>query len=143
MQDDVKSTPLQHAMLMGMIYGFLILFVVLLYFSTGWMLTSHVDFRLRAFILAWIAGIMIILVGLQMLKCLFHSGLNPITLSSFGFLNVAFVGMQLAVYADLVVSDVTDTPVALVVMSLLIGCIGTFLLVLWMVWAWMKARRIE
>lgn len=143
MHDDVNTTPLQHAKLMGMIYGFLILFVALLYFSAGWMLTSHIDFRLRAFMLAWIVGLMIILVGLQMLKCLFHSGLNPLTLSLFGILNVAFVVMQLAVYSDLIVSDVSDTAPALVVMSLVIGSVGTFILVLWMGWAWMKSRRNE
>jgi hypothetical protein len=137
---ETKSNALQHAKIMGLLYAVLILFMVLLMFSSAYIVLNTPDVRLRAFTLAWIASLMIGLVCLQMLKCMYHSGINPLTLSLFGFLNVVFVGLQLAVFADILVSDIADTPILMVVLFLTFAIFGTVFLTGWMIWSWMKSR---
>ncbi|MFW9954227.1 MAG: hypothetical protein ACFFD3_06715 [Candidatus Thorarchaeota archaeon] len=141
MTNHAKENAVQHAKIMAMIYVALSLFMALLYFASGWISTGTIDMRTRAFTLGFVAALMLALVGFQMLKCLFHSGLNPVTISLFGILNVLFIAMQLAVLADFTVPDSPELPITLVVFYLMLASIGIIVLILWMAWSWMKERR--
>ncbi len=138
-----KAKPIQHAKVMGMLYGVLTIFLAVLFFSTGWIASNTVDQRLRAFTMVWVVGLFTLLVCLEMIHYLFNSGMNPLGLALLGILNIAFIGLVLAVFADLIVFDIADTPIALVVVYLAISIIGTLIVILWMFWGFIRARRTE
>lgn len=127
----------------ALLYSILNIFNAIIFFSTSYLLTATSDQRLRGFTLMWISALMIAVVSIEMLRALFEAGGNPLTISLIGVLNVAFVGMQLAVYADIIVYDVIDTPLALLIIYLILAAFGVLVLVIWMTWKYIRHRKQE
>ena len=143
MRNENKATPIQLAKVLSMLYGFLCVFIAIVFFSTGWMSSNTADQRFRAFFLVWIAGMMTIPIVLELLRSLFKSGMNSLAVISIGILNIPFVAMILAVYADLIVDDIADTPILLIVIYLGFAIIGTLSVIFWMIWMFVKGRKSE
>ncbi len=136
------SVSIERAKVYALIYAILIIFNGILFFSTGYLITATADMRMRAFTLMWIGTLIIALVVVEMFRSLYDSGGNPLALSLLGILNVIFVGMQLAVYADIMVYDVADTPIALLILYLIIASVGILIMCTWMIWKYAKSRKV-
>ncbi len=143
MNNEIKATPIQHAKVLAMLYGSICIFIAIVFFSTGWMLSNTAEQRLRAFTLVWIAGLMTIPIFLELLRSLFKSGMNSLVVASMGILNIAFVSMILVVYADLIVYDIADTPILMVIIFLGLESLFMLLVAMWMAWMFWKGRSAE
>lgn len=141
MEDSERLSAMERAKVFGIIYSILNIFNVILIFSTSLLIVATADQRLRAFTLMWLSALMIAVVAVEMLRALYAAGGNPISLSILGLLNIFFVGMQLAVYADIMVYDVTDTPILLLILYLIVAAVGALIFVVWMLWKYSKERK--
>lgn len=135
------AAPIHKAMLFGILFAALNLFNAFLFYSAAWMSSMGLDERLHLFELIWTSSLLIFLVGAEMLRNLGDAGGNPLVLALVGVLNVVFIGMQLAVFADIVVPGITDIPVTLVVIYFVLASIGTIVVIGWIIRTWINSRR--
>ncbi len=141
MEDRERVSGMERAKVFGIIYSILNIFNVILIFSTSLLIVATADQRMRAFTLMWISALMISVVAVEMLRALYSSGGNPLSLSIIGILNIFFVGMQLAVYADIMVYDVADTPISLLIVYLIVAVVGVLVFIAWMIWKFSRERK--
>ncbi|MFW9920172.1 MAG: hypothetical protein ACFFED_11265 [Candidatus Thorarchaeota archaeon] len=141
MEESIRVSSIERAKVYGMIYSILNIFNVILFFSTSLLMIATPDQRLRAFTLMWLSALLIAVVAVEMLRSLYSAGANPLALSIIGAINIIFVGMQLAVYADIMVYDIMDTPMVLLIVYLILATVGVLVLILWMVMMYIKHRK--
>ncbi len=141
MENSIRAVSVERAKVYGMLYVMLNLFNVILFYATTFLIIATPDQRMRAYTLLWLSSLLIAVVAVEMLRALFVAGANPLAISFIGCINVFFVAMQLAVYADIMVFDIADTPIALLLLYLLLASIGVAIMIVWMIMKYMKARK--
>jgi hypothetical protein len=132
-------SPAETGKVLGGIYGSLILFFAVLFFLASLFAIQPGYVALRAFQLTVLIGSFIVLIGAELARVLFKSGVTIVGFLGFLVLNLFVVVMGLAVFADLVVPTVPEA-ISLVVILLLASAVWYILLCLIMLRDWRKSR---
>ena len=138
MSQDNTTSPVETGKILGSIYGSLIiLFAILLFLSTLFSaLTS--DAALRSFFLILVVGGFIVLIGAELARVLFKSGVTIVGFFGFLALNLLMVTFGLAVYVDIVVPTVMDTTIQMVLVLLLLSLAWYVVLIVLLLRDWRK-----
>ena len=138
MSQDNTTSPVETGKILGSIYGSLIiLFAILLFLSTIFSaLTS--DAALRSFFLILVVGGFIVLIGAELARVLFKSGVTIVGFFGFLALNLLMVTFGLAVYVDIVVPTVMDTTIQMVLILLLLSLAWYVVLIVLLLRDWRK-----
>ncbi|MGY5880134.1 MAG: hypothetical protein RTV31_07785 [Candidatus Thorarchaeota archaeon] len=136
MSQSESSPPTETGKILGSIYGSLIvLFAVLLFLSTIFStLTS--DAALRSFYLILVVGAFLVIIGAELAKVLFQSGVTIIGFLGFLIFNLLMVIFGLAVFVDIVVPTVMDTTILMVLLLLIGSLVWYAVLVLFSIREW-------
>ena len=138
MSQNNTTSPVETGKILGSIYGSLIiLFAILLFLST---LFSGLptDAALRSFFLILAVGGFIILIGAELARVLFKSGVTIVGFFGFLLFNLLIVLFGLAVYVDIVVPTVMDTTIQMVIFLLLASLVWYVVLVILLLRDWRK-----
>ncbi|MCK5266404.1 MAG: hypothetical protein KAR03_12415 [Candidatus Thorarchaeota archaeon] len=138
MSQNNTTSPVETGKILGSIYGSLIiLFAILLFLST---LFSGLptDAALRSFFLILAVGGFIILIGAELARVLFKSGVTIVGFFGFLSFNLLIVLFGLAVYVDIVVPTVMDTTIQMVIFLLLASLVWYVVLVILLLRDWRK-----
>ena len=108
-----------------------LLFMASIYF--GGLLT---DFQVRAFMVFWLVGLMMALVGAELARNLYKSGMSFFTFIAFLLVNFVLVLMLMVVFADMLSTEAASTAVGMVVIYMIVGAISYLVLLLWMLKEW-------
>ena len=138
MSQNNTTSPVETGKILGSIYGSLIiLFAILLFLST---LFSGLptDAALRSFFLILAVGGFIILIGAELARVLFKSGVTIVGFFGFLSFNLLIVLFGLAVYVDIVVPTVMDTTIQMVIFLLLASLLWYVVLVILSLRDWRK-----
>ena len=112
--------PTETGKILGSIYGSLvILFAVLLFLSTIFSSLDN-DPALRSFYLILVVGAFLVIMGAELAKVLFKSGVTIVGFLGFLAFNLLLVTFGLAVFVDIVVPTIMDVTIQMV-LYLLIG----------------------
>lgn len=138
MSQDNTTSPVETGKILGSIYGSLIiLFAILLFLSTLFSaLTS--DAALRSFFLILVVGGFIVLIGAELARVLFKSGVTIVGFFGFLALNLLMVTFGLAVYVDIVIPTVMDTTIQMVLVLLLLSLAWYVVLIVLLLRDWRK-----
>ena len=138
MSQDNTTSPVETGKILGSIYGSLIiLFAILLFLSTIFSsLTS--DAALRSFFLILVVGGFIVLIGAELARVLFKSGVTLVGFFGFLALNLLMVTFGLSVYVDIVVPTVMDTTIQMVLILLLLSLAWYVVLIVLLLRDWRK-----
>jgi len=117
----------------------IIIFAVLFFLSTVFS-SLATDAALRSFFLFLIVGGFIILIGAELARVLFKSGVTIVGFFGFLALNLLMVVFGLAVFVDIVVPTVMDTTIQMVIYLLLASVAWYAILILWMAMEWRKKK---
>lgn len=140
MTQSENTNPVETGKVLGSIYGSLIIFfAVLLFLSTFFSSLPSVA-AFRSFQLIWLVGGFIVLIGAELGRVLFKSGVTIIGFIGFLVLNLFMIVMGLAVFADMVVPTAIDLPIQLVVYLLLASAAWYIILVLLALRDWRKSN---
>ena len=140
MTQSENTNPVETGKVLGSIYGSLIIFfAVLLFLSTFFSSLPSVA-AFRSFQLIWLVGGFIVLIGAELGRVLFKSGVTIIGFIGFLVLNLFMIVMGLAVFADMVVPSAIDLPIQLVVYLLLASAAWYIILVLLALRDWRKSN---
>jgi hypothetical protein len=125
-----NSPPTETGKILGSIYGSLIiLFAILLFLST--IFTSlPTDAALRSFYLILVVGTFVVIMGAELARVLFKSGITIVGFLGFLIFNLLMVAFGLAVFVDIVVPTVMDTTIQMVVYLLLGSIVWYIVLIL-------------
>lgn len=135
-----NTNPVEAGKVLGSIYGSLIIFFAVLYFLSTFFSSLPSDAAFRSFQLTWLVGGFIVLIGAELGRVLFKSGVTIVGFLGFLVLNLFMIVIGLAVFADLVVPSAIDYPIQLVVYLLLASAVWYIILVLWTLRDWWKSR---
>ena len=138
MSQNNTTSPVETGKILGSIYGSLIiLFAILLFLST---LFSGLpsDAVMRSFFLILAVGGFIILIGAELARVLFKSGVTIVGFFGFLSFNLLIVLFGLAVYVDIVVPTVMDTTIQMVIFLLLASLVWYVVLVILSLRDWKK-----
>lgn len=138
MSQNNTTSPVETGKILGSIYGSLIiLFAILLFLST---LFSGLpsDAAMRSFFLILAVGGFIILIGAELARVLFKSGVTIVGFFGFLSFNMLLVLFGLAVYVDIVVPTVMDTTIQMVIFLLLASLVWYVVLVILLLRDWRK-----
>ncbi|TFG32411.1 hypothetical protein EU528_03630 [Candidatus Thorarchaeota archaeon] len=140
MSQSESSPPTETGKILGSIYGSLIiLFAVLLFLST--IFTSlTTDAAMRSFYLIFVVGAFLILIGAELAKILFKSGVTIIGFLGFLVFNLLMIIFGLAVFVDIVVPTVMDTTIQMVLLLLVGSLIWYVILVLISLREWKQKK---
>jgi len=138
LSQDNTTSPVETGKILGSIYGSLIiLFAILLFLSTIFSaLTS--DAALRSFFLILVVGGFIVLIGAELARVLFKSGVTIVGFFGFLALNLLMVTFGLSVYVDIVVPTVMDTTIQMVLILLLLSLAWYVVLIVLLLRDWRK-----
>ena len=126
--------------ILGSIYGSLIiLFAVLLFLSTIFS-TLPTYAALRSFQLILIVGAFLVIMGAELAKVLFKSGITIVGFLGFLIFNLFMVALGLAVFVDMVVPTVMDVTIQMVVYLLIGSLIWYVVLILILLREWKQSR---
>jgi hypothetical protein len=95
---------------------------------------------MRSFFLILIVGGFIVLIGAELARVLFKSGITIVGFFGLLVLNLLMVIFGLAVFGDIVVPTVTDTAIQMVIYLLLASVAWYAILIIWMIWGWRKKK---
>jgi len=113
------TSPVETGKILGSIYGSLIiLFSVLLFLSTLFS-TLTADAALHTFFFILVVGGFIIIIGAELARVLFKSGVTVVGFFGFLALNLLMIAFGLAVFVDIVVPTVTDLTIQMVIYLIL------------------------
>ncbi|MFX1560094.1 MAG: hypothetical protein ACFFBL_05875 [Promethearchaeota archaeon] len=135
-----NTNPVEAGKVLGSIYGSLIIFFAVLFFLSTFFSSLPNDAAFRSFQLTWLVGGFIVLIGAELGRVLFKSGVTIVGFLGFLVLNLFMIVIGLAVFADLVVPTAIDYPILLVVSLLLASAVWYIILVLWTLRDWWKSR---
>ena len=135
-----NTNPVEAGKVLGSIYGSLIIFFAVLFFLSTFFSSLPSDAAFRSFQLTWLVGGFIVLIGAELGRVLFKSGVTIVGFLGFLVLNLFMIVIGLAVFADLVVPTTIDYPILLVVYLLLAAAVWYIILVLWTLRDWWKSR---
>lgn len=134
------TKPVETGKVLGSIYGSLIIFFAVLFFLSSFFSSLPSDAAMRSFLLTWIVGGFIVLIGAELGRVLFKSGVTIVGFLGFLVLNLFMIVMGLAVFADMVVPTASDFSIQLVVCLLLASAAWYVILVLFTLRDWRKSR---
>lgn len=138
MSQNNTTSPVETGKILGSIYGSLvILFAILLFLSTLFSVLPT-DAALRSFFLILAVGGFIILIGAELARVLFKSGVTIVGFFGFLLFNLLIVLFGLAVYVDIVVPTVMDTTIQMVIFLLLASLLWYVVLVILLLRDWRK-----
>ncbi len=138
MSQNNTTSPVETGKILGSIYGFLIiLFAILLFLSTLFSALPS-DAALRSFFLILVVGGFIVLIGAELARVLFKSGVTIVGFFGFLALNLLMVTFGLAVYVDIVVPTVMDTTIQMVLFLLLASVVWYVVLIVLLLRDWRK-----
>ncbi len=138
MSQNNATSPVETGKILGSIYGSLvILFAILLFLSTLFSVLPS-DAALRSFFLILSVGGFIILIGAELARVLFKSGVTIVGFFGFLLFNLLIVLFGLAVYVDIVVPTVMDTTIQMVIFLLLASLLWYVVLVILSLRDWRK-----
>jgi hypothetical protein len=135
-----NEKPVEAGKVLGSIYGSLIIFFSILLFLSTFFSSLPNDAAFRSFQLIWLVGGFIVLIGAELGRVLFKSGVTIVGFLGFLVLNLFMIVIGLAVFADLVVPTAIDYPILLVVYLLITSAVWYIILVLWTLRDWWKSR---
>ncbi len=135
-----NSSPTETGKVLGSIYGSLIIIFAVLFFLSTVFSSLATDAALRSFFLFLIVGGFIILIGAELARVLFKSGVTIVGFFGFLALNLLMVVFGLAVFVDIVVPTVMDTTIQMVIYLLLASVAWYAILILWMAMEWRKKK---
>ena len=135
-----KAEPVETGKVLGSIYGSLIIFFAVLFFLSTFFSSLPTGAAIRSFQLMWLVGGFLVLIGAELSRVLFKSGVTIVGYLGFLVLNLFMVVIGLAVFADLVVPTAIEFPIQLVVYLLIASVIWYIILVLLSVLDWRKSR---
>ncbi|TFG33305.1 hypothetical protein EU527_08375, partial [Candidatus Thorarchaeota archaeon] len=109
MSQKESTNPVEIAKVLGAIYGSLVILLsVLLFLSVPYFTLLPTYAVLTPFILMWLVGGTIVLIGAELAWQLKKSGMTIIGFFVFLLLNLLIVVMTLAVFADIVTPTIAD-----------------------------------
>ncbi len=130
--------PTETGKILGSIYGSLvILFAILLFLSTFFSVLPT-DAALRSFFLILSVGGLIILIGAELARVLFKSGVTVVGFFGFLAFNLLIVTFGLAVFVDIVIPTAMDTTIQMVILLLLASLVWYAVLVILLFRDWKK-----
>ena len=140
MPQSESVSPTETGKILGSIYGTLIiLFAVLLFLSTIFTTLPN-DPALRSFYLILVVGAFLVLMGAELARVLFRSGVTIVGFLGVLAFNLLMVTFGLAVFVDIVVPTVMDATIQMVV-YLLIGSLAWYaVLVLFSLREWKQKK---
>ena len=122
MSQSENIPPTETGKILGSIYGSLIILFAILFFLSTIFTTLPSDAALRSFQLTLVVGAFIVIMGAELARVLFRSGVTIVGFLGFLIFNLLMVALGLAVFVDIVVPTVMDVTIQMVV-YLLIGSI--------------------
>lgn len=136
-QSDTVS-PVETGKILGSIYGSLIiLFAILLFLSTIFSILPT-DAALRSFFLILAVGGFVILIGAELARVLFKSGVTIVGFFGFLAFNLLLVTFGLAVFVDIVIPTAMDTTIQMVILLLLASLVWYIVLIVLLLRDWRK-----
>jgi hypothetical protein len=135
-----NTGPAETGKVLGSIYGSLIILFAVLFFLSTIFSSLATDAAMRSFFLFLIVGGFIILIGAELARVLFKSGVTVVGFFGFLALNLLMVVFGLAVFVDIVVPTVMDTTIQMVIYLLLASVAWYAILILWMAVEWRKKK---
>jgi len=135
-----NKSPVEAGKVLGSVYGSLIIFFAVLFFLSTFFSSLPSDAAFRSFQLTWLVGGFIVLIGAELGRVLFKSGVTIVGFLGFLVLNLFMIVIGLAVFADLVIPTLIDYPILLVVYLLIASAIWYIILVLWTLRDWWKSK---
>ncbi len=140
MSQSTSVPPSETGKILGSIYGSLIiLFAVLLFLSTIFSSLSS-DAALRSFYLILTVGAFLVLMGAELARVLFKSGITIIGYLGFLAFNLLMIAFGLAVFVDIVVPTVMDVTIQMVVFLLLGSLVWYAILILLALREWRSSQ---
>ena len=121
MSQGENSSPVETGKVLGGIYGSLIVFFAILFFLANFFVLLPSYAALRAFQFTCLVGGFIVLLGAEIGRVLFKSGVTIVGFLGFLALNLAMVVMGLALFADMVIPTLTDAIMYVVILLLASG----------------------
>jgi hypothetical protein len=135
-----NSPPTETGKILGSIYGSLvILFAILLFLSTIFT-TLPTDAALRSFQLILVVGAFLVIIGAELAKVLFKSGITIVGFLGFLIFNLLMVALGLAVFVDMVVPTVMDVTIQMVVYLLIGSLVWYVVLILILLREWKQSK---
>ena len=135
-----NEKPVETGKVLGSIYGSLTIFFAILLFLSTFFSSLPSDAAFRSFQLIWLVGGFIVLIGAELGRVLFKSGVTIVGFLGLLVLNLFMIVIGLAVFADLVVPTAIEYPIQLVVFLLIASAVWYIILVLWTLRDWWKSR---
>jgi hypothetical protein len=118
---------------LGSMYGSLIIFFAVIFFLGSLAFSSLPIWAAeRSFILIWSVGALIVVLGAEIGRVLFKSGVTIVGFLGFLALNLMMVVLGLAVYVDVVVPTASEATIQWVLMLVVATIAWYFILCLWM-----------
>jgi hypothetical protein len=133
-------SPAETGKVLGSIYGSLIILFAVLFFLSTIFSALSADAAMRSFYLILIVGGFIVLIGAELARVLFKSGITIVGFFGLLALNLLMVIFGLAVFVDIVVPTVMDATIQMVIFLLLASVAWYAILIIWMVWDWRKKK---
>lgn len=114
--------------ILGSMYGSLIIFFAVLFFLGSIAFSSLPQWAAeRSFILVWSVGAFIVILGAELGRVLFKSGVTVVGFLGLLALNLLMIILSLAVYVDVVIPTASETSIQWVLI-LLIGAIAWYII---------------
>lgn len=132
----MSNESVETGKVLGSIYGSLIILLAVLLFMSSLFSSLPTDPAMRSFLLIWVVGAMIIVIGAELARALQKAGMTIVGFFGFLILNLFLVIFALALYADIV----TPTAIDLLIYLLIGSAAWYIILVLWLVWDWRKSK---
>lgn len=123
---------------LGSVYGSLIVLLAATLLLSSVFSVLPTDATIRAFTLAWILGGFLILMGTELARSMYKSGITIVGFLGFLALNLLLVTFYLAVFADIVTPTTADYSIQMVV-YLIIGSVVWYAVML--LWMFLKERE--
>lgn len=139
MSQTENTNPVETGKVLGSIYGSLIILFAVFFFLSSIFASLPSYAAFRAFQMTCVVGGFIVLIGAELGRVLFKSGITIVGFLGFLVLNLFMVVMGLAVFADIIVQTATEA-IPLVVILLLLSAVWYLVIVLLALRDWRKSR---
>jgi hypothetical protein len=133
-------SPVETGKVLGSTYGSLIILFAVLFFLSTIFSALAADAAMRSFFLILLVGGFIVIIGAELARVLFKSGITIVGFFGFLALNLLMVVFGLAVFVDIVVPTVMDTTIQMVIFLLLASVAWYAILIIWMILDWRKKK---
>lgn len=131
MSQNENQKLVESGKILGSMYGSLIIFFAVLFFL-GFMAFSSLPSWAaeRSFILIWSVGVFIVILGAELGRVLFKSGVTVVGFFGLLALNLLMIVIGLAVYVDVVLPTASDVTIQWVLVLLVATIVWYFVLCL-------------